>query len=322
MQWHVNDLSLAGQSTDEQIFLAELSQLMTLRSRIPGLRDRLLVSRELKDRPVTSAMLLRNVVERHPDRGFRQLVFGWLANHGPFWDNDRQVNTDDYFEYDGHDVTGQGLGEAARRRIVGNDAHSFSFDGCTTPPCSHSPLAVQHGLKESPLGQVDIPNVCGIEALRAAALSVLPAPRNWNEALECLRARFPGLIFADTILAVLEREPYNQYIVERTEALLGVLQQFLESHDKSGNSTARTLEILTTHFQGGKAWFSDESPSNKAAFENELTFRDPTNPKSFIFCPWHGKIKTPQYRIHFEWPSLAMKSNVKVVYIGPKITKG
>ncbi len=21
-----------------------------------------------------------------------------------------------------------------------------------------------------------------------------------------------------------------------------------------------------------------------------------------LLCPWHGKIKTPQFRIHFEWP--------------------
>jgi hypothetical protein len=39
-----------------------------------------------------------------------------------------------------------------------------------------------------------------------------------------------------------------------------------------------------------------------------------------IFCTWHGKVKTPQYRIHFSWPISAV-APLYVVYIGPKITK-
>lgn len=52
-----------------------------------------------------------------------------------------------------------------------------------------------------------------------------------------------------------------------------------------------------------------------------MTFSDPSPTGKKLFCPWHGKIKTPQFRIHFEWPRPAGQREIKVVYIGPKITK-
>jgi hypothetical protein len=53
-----------------------------------------------------------------------------------------------------------------------------------------------------------------------------------------------------------------------------------------------------------------------------MSFVDPENPAKKFFCPWHGKIQTPQFRIHFEWPIPAHQQRLKVLYIGPKITKG
>jgi len=51
-----------------------------------------------------------------------------------------------------------------------------------------------------------------------------------------------------------------------------------------------------------------------------MTFPDPDVQGETLFCSWHGKVKTPQYRIHFSWPVTAA-SPVYVVYVGPKITK-
>ena len=41
---------------------------------------------------------------------------------------------------------------------------------------------------------------------------------------------------------------------------------------------------------------------------------------SKLFCPWHGKVKSPQYRIHFSWPTTAT-TPIYIVYVGPKLTK-
>lgn len=61
---------------------------------------------------------------------------------------------------------------------------------------------------------------------------------------------------------------------------------------------------------------------NQREFCSELTFSDPENAGKFIFAHWHGKISRRFYRIHFEWPITKDMSRLKVLYLGPKITKG
>jgi hypothetical protein len=103
--------------------------------------------------------------------------------------------------------------------------------------------------------------------------------------------------------------------------LLGVLQNLCRE-TQEGALTAAGLELYNKFFAGQKAPFSDESDANKNDFAQELTFRDPADAGKMLFCSWHGKVKFgSQYRMHFEWPRPAGQFSIKVVYIGPKITK-
>ncbi|AEI67312.1 hypothetical protein [Corallococcus macrosporus] len=321
MAWYVNDLSVGGQFASEREFWLEIEKILELRAKAPALRDKLFVSRHLKERLVTGAITIRAALDRLSSSNLRRQTLNWLASAGPFWDDVRQTAIDDYFEHEGYDVTNQGLGEAARRGMSGTDARSFSFEKCQTPDSSRTPLLVQHGLQESPLGSVSVLNDCGVEKLRAALMMSLPPPKNWGEAIPRLRLRFSRLQISAEIEAILDREPYSYHVFQRAMELLGVLQQFLESHDAQGNSTEQTQAILSSYFQRGNGLFSDESNENKVKFRSELTFPDPENNSLRIFCPWHGKIRSPQYRIHFLWPPATGVTKIKVVYLGPKITK-
>ena len=73
-------------------------------------------------------------------------------------------------------------------------------------------------------------------------------------------------------------------------------------------------------FRRGKALFSDSSDSEKndANFRTAMTFKDPEGRE--LICFWHGKIKTPQYRIHFSYP-LKKGAPLYIAYIGEKLTK-
>lgn len=85
--------------------------------------------------------------------------------------------------------------------------------------------------------------------------------------------------------------------------------------------THRTHEIVADFFTGEKALFTDESDGNKSYFRKDLTFEDMSNPGQEKLYSWHGKIKTPQYRVHFSWPLTEKQEYIDIVYIGPKITK-
>ncbi len=90
--------------------------------------------------------------------------------------------------------------------------------------------------------------------------------------------------------------------------------------DKDGQRTPEGNRLYDKHFTGKKAWFSPSSETERQKSKKKLTFRHPTRKGESLFCPWHGKVKTPQLRIHFSWPVSTVEP-LFVVYIGQKITK-
>lgn len=317
MTWYVNDLSLCGQYVDATAFLVELKTLMQARKKLPVLEQKMFCSRELHTRPVTRNMDFREAVKSQQAIVPVQLVLAWLTKSGPFWEDDRVSNEDDYFELDGVDVTDLGIGEAARSQIAGRQASSFSFaDG----GFDYTPIDVQHGLIEQPLGTISIPNIWDSNTLYQIAQATVPAPVNWMQMLSQAEGYFDNLYFSPEVIDSLKKESFSSYVVERVFSLLAVLQEFVSCLNEDGSHSDRNNELISQHFSGPKAWFTDESVTNKRDFHDEMSFPDPDNKGEHIFCSWHGKIKTPQYRIHFEWP-LAGRSTFRIFYIGPKITK-
>lgn len=315
MAWYINDLSLTGQYQDASAFLVNLKRLMRQRQQIPILMRELLCSKSLHTRPVTPTHNFREAVST--DKAFVQPVLAWLTKNGPFWDDIRQSNSEDYFEYAGQDVTDQGLGESARCQLAGKVSCSVSFsDG----GFNFTPVVIVQGLPEEPISVITIENIWDHLQLQNSALAAIPSPHNWQQMLEQSQIRFDRLVFSPKCIDQLTMQPFSAYVVERIFELLRVLNEFMECRNPDGTNTSRNQEIIDQHFSGDKAWFSDESLTNKRNFENELSFPDFEAPGNKVFCSWHGKIKSPQFRVHFEWP-VASNLKLRVFYIGPKISK-
>jgi hypothetical protein len=314
----IHDLSLNGQYVNSVDFLDHLTLLLRLRFEQPSIKHGMRCSRTIGTRPVTATQNLREIVQSWTDKTHRSLALQWIQSQGPFWEDDRESADEDYFECLSQDVTDQGLGEAARRILQGSGITTYSFE---KGGFDFSPVIVQHGLPENPLGDFHVENFWTLDKLKIAALRAMPKVENWDQTIEQARIRFPKLLLADYIITPLRRETFTYYLAERIFELLGKLQEFVESRDVNGNYSHKTYELIENHFSGGKAWFTDESVSNKTHFSDALTFDDPSNPSQKLFCPWHGKIKTPQFRIHFPWPLLSHETQLRIVYIGPKLTK-
>lgn len=316
MTWYVNDLSICAQYADSKDFLSDLDALMRVRMKFTDLEHQLFCSRTLHTRLVTPNLSFREAVKSAP-KNVVQLVLAWLTKNGPFWEDLRTSNEDDYFEYEGEDVTDLGLGEAARRKILGLDANCFSF---ANGGFDHSPIKIQHGLSESPFGHIPVPNIWDISTLHQRVLSSAPTPTNWIQMLELAQSRFDKLFLHSNIIDALKKETFSHYVVERIFVLLGVLQEFMDCRHDDGSYSDRNHELIAQHFSGKKAWFTDESETNIQNFSADMSFPDPENEGKKVLCSWHGKIKTPQYRIHFEWP-VDQREKLRIFYIGPKITK-
>jgi hypothetical protein len=318
MDWYVHDSSLNGQYATAEDFLAVFSRLLKLRTELPAVRERLRCSRTIGLRPATQTQTLRQVVQSTSDRNLRNLILQWLESRGPFWEDDSADVQENYFECNGVDVTNEGSGEAARRLLLGFEAATVSFP---QGRFDYSPIEVMQGIPEERVANIQIPNCWEADQLRASALDAAPAIGNWEQSLDYARTRFTALHFADNLLDFLRRETFTIHLAESIFARLFKLQEFVESRNTDGTNSEETDRLIAAHFAGAKAWFTDESESNKGKFRGKLTFADPLAPEVELFCPFHGKVKTPQYRIHFPWPMESRERVLRIVYIGPKITK-
>lgn len=322
MRWYINDLSLAGQYDSHLTFESVLRELLRARSRVGALRANLYAMRSLTGRPVVRDDSFRQVLARCADRDLRTSILIWLDRAGPFIDDDRYEEPDDYFEHLGEYISDSGLGEAARRIKSGDDAATFSFSGGRA--CfDRSPLLIDHGLPENRLGAYSIRNFWLVDDLEASSLAQASEILTWQTMVQAARERFPRLIIPDSVYLneKLSKEPFAAVVRDRTLTLLAHLDRYMEGRNPDGSEGPAARSIIRDFFTGDRALFSGESPSNQRDFREELTFRDPMIPSRSIFAHWHGKISYRFYRIHFEWPVPTNTDRLKVVYIGPKITK-
>jgi hypothetical protein len=317
VQWYINELSLVGQYLTAEEFRSALEPLLRLRLRSDLVRRFVYCSWEFSNRRATRLQSVHQAVLATGDRTYKQQVLNWLTKAGPFWTEDRAPNPDDYFHFDGTDVTDMGLGEAARRRLLEIAAGVFSFSG-SIPAFERTPVGVSHGLPEEPLGNVDVENCWTIERLAEQAIAT---PANWVQMLDSARVRFERLRLADYIIGGLSSSPFQPSICGDVLDRLRVLNLIARELSPTSSLSERGVELWQTFCVGDKAWFSDESPNDKRYFKNDLSFRDPDDDANRLDCTWHGKVKIAQFRIHFEWPRPAGQEHLKVVYIGPKITK-
>lgn len=318
MRWFINDLSLNTQYSTPEEFSSDLRRLLDLRYKRTELTKNLLCTREILSRPVTHNYNLSQTLYAIKDQNLRALALSWITRSGPFWDENRQIVENDYFELENQDITDSGIGEAARHASIGNPSEIVSF------PCenfNHSPLIITHGLAEAPLGLYNIENKWDWNELERSILATQPPITSWRQMKTEISKSFEFLSFTTQCTDTLDPQPFSSYAAQRVIELLSVLNEYIRELTPEGTSSDRNHEIIRTHFSGKKAWFSDESDTNKNKFRKELSFISDQRNGERVFCPMHGKIKTPQYRIHFEWPPKG-RTSLEILYIGPKITKG
>lgn len=312
----VNDLSLHGQFADLEGFQRSIGELMKIRQAANRHRRAFYCHRNLVNGQVTADKGLPAAVQTMPlDQ--KRVIMGWLTQQGPFWEDDRLHEGGDWYECRSDVVTDTAIGEVAHCVLNGVDRALVSFE---PSDFAYSPVSVDHIDDDGEKVTVDVLNFWQPATAEAAFVSAPQALVSWAALRDLSVLRFDSLTFAENAFEPLKGQPFKVGVAERILVRLEVLSRLKGSFGADGALTHQGHEIYGKHFAGGKPWFSDSSDSEKVAFRTELTFKNPDVPGQHIFCPWHGKVKTPQYRVHFSWPITA-DAPVYVVYVGPKITK-
>jgi hypothetical protein len=323
MAWLVNELSLQDQYQSERDLLIDIERLLAFRHSTPTSTDEIRVSRNFGFRPALRGRAFNEVVMTSGVfRGARRSVLEWVTRTGPFFDEQRTPVENDYFEFDGEDVTRASLGEAARLVLSSKAVQVVSLSGGVTDFC-HSPLRVDHGVDGDRYGHVDVPNCWDLAALPGMVRAQQPRARNWEGLLAYLRLHYPLLSVPDEVFSrrALSSEAYEESIALSVIALCGHLSDFMTARQELGRASQRCNELVNAFFAGANAKFTGESATNQRDFKDEMTFLDPSDANLRIFAHWHGKISHRYFRMHFEWPVPEGAQVLKILYLGPKITK-
>lgn len=320
MLFYFNECSIQGQFKGDDQFRSQISALLEARTRSPALA-RMRTTPALADRHVSHDRTVRQVVQSWRGAPESGTFMAWIGKYGPFIHDDRLPEKEDLFLCFGVEVTDGGLGEAARRLKATQSASALSFAG-GDPDFASSPLAVVHGFEDKPIAIYQVTNHWEIQSAVAAGLAATEPADSWRSMIEVARQRFPNLTLPDAIHEEdrLAREPFEGSIRDRIYDLLEILNAYMSDRGIDGIEGPRAREILRQHFQGERAPFSPESDINMREFKREMTFADPDGGPE-IFAHWHGKISHRFFRLHFQWPVPSTTTKLKVLYVGPKLTK-
>ena len=312
MELLLNDLSVHGQFSSIPDFREAVHRIMRLRQAVSEQRRQLYVRRDILNRPAVAMESMQNALQRL-SRDEKRAILGWIDKNGPFWVAAQNPNL--WLWHGDEIVTDTAVGEAAHYIMQGEDRWLVSF---IPSDWGYSPVQVMMGSNADAIAG-EVPNYWQYPELEAALQQAEPPIMSWEQLSMFARAKFQRLTFANDYSSNMEKHPFAPGAKERIISLLDVLNRLMGEVDSVGLRTSEGHRIYQDHFTGDRAWFSDSSDTEKNDFNRELTFRHPDETGRELFCPWHGKVNNPPFRIHFAWPERPGEA-LYVTYVGWKIT--
>ena len=310
----LNDLSLHGQFPNVPAFQDAINRIMAMRKIAGEFNRKLYAHRNITNSRVSPALSLFEALQSLPIDTKRALM-PWLTQRGPFWEDIAEHSPNHWLECGDEIVTDTAVGEAAYCATLGIDRRLVSF---APSNWEYDPIDVT--IRDGEAIDVAVPNYWQPDQLAVACAYTRAKPKLWSEVGDSAIIRFQNLTFSVDCFEPLNGQPFDPGAADRILSRLYVLNQLMGAVYNAGQRAPAGHRIYQDHFTGERAWFSDSSDTEKSAFRNQMTFPHPERPGEYIFCPWHGKINNPPFRIHFYWPERP-GSPLYIVYVGLKITR-
>jgi len=319
MAYYVNELSLHNQYQSINDFEVALATVLLMRHQAVAKSVRYYCSIDIRSKHVLQDITLDKAVTMLADRSARTQLYRWFDED--CWFSERQHSLDDLYEFDDDDVTGTSLAEVAFRIGQGqrDSLISFSLSRFTA-----SQINVLCHVANANATSAVCPNYFELDGFTKdleveQTLRLNVEINSWPSLIEWLSRNCINLKFAPYLMDPLRAEPFYPLVARRVKELLTALDNLVVERQDDGSWTERGNEIYQRYFIGHRPAFTDESDTNKTQHSQDLTFIHPDRAGETMFCPFHGKINNPVFRVHFSWP--IDEGGVYVVYIGQKLTK-
>jgi hypothetical protein len=322
LEFLVNDLSIHSQFSGLESFKNSIENVMKIRRILAQYGRALFCHKDLLFAKIAPGIIMPQAINAL-DKNKRTALLGWMTKSGPFWEDVRMHSPDEWLEYNNDIVTDSAVGETAWGCFIGNQRNLVSF---TPSDWEFSPVEVKWINNKNVQEIIQVKNFWDSENIEEYLKKVQPPLRSWPQLESEAKGKFNKLIFTSGSFKPLRGLPFVSSSAYRIFFILSILNKLKNSFNEDSERTSEGHAIYQEFFTGksGKGGrgsiFSDSSDSEKQDFKSNLTFQHPEKENETIFCPMHGKIQTPQMRVHFSWPVRANQP-LYVVYIGEKITK-
>jgi hypothetical protein len=316
MELLFNELSIHGQFEDVQTFSTAIEKLMEIRIVAKKYNRELYCHRNCQNAVVIKKIPLNKAIQQL-DRNKVRAVMGWLGQTGPYWEDGRLHSDNEYYECQQKIVTDTAIGECAFLLFSNREAQLVSM---VKSDWGNSPLKVDWHTDNLEPKSIELTNHLSEFTLEAQLQLANPPLQSWDQLEQMCSMRFENLHFSKETFKPLQGRPFVAVAAKSFMDLLDVLSRFKASHQSGERRTSEGNELYQEFFTGEFAWFTDSSDTEKEEFKKKMTFPHPEKLGEEIFAPFHGKVKTPQMRVHFSWPVSADKP-IYILYIGDKITK-
>ncbi|MEH8021516.1 hypothetical protein [Rheinheimera metallidurans] len=316
MQLLANELSFDGNFESFESYLKSLTRLMQMRAESKKHGFDVHCTKTILNTKITKDINFRQSVQKL-NQAQRSALLQWITRSGPFWDENKSHSSEEYFELETGDiVTDTCLAEAALQNL---DSKPSTVISLSQPNWSSATIPIVWH-KDTGNVRVEITNQTRLDVLSEMLVQQPKPITSWKQLETRCKDRCSSLTFAEKAFSGLNGVPFILGASSRILELLLVLDKMKCSFNEQGERSEEGHRIYQEHFTGDKGWFSDSSDTEKKEFKDALTFKHPEIENETLFCTWHGKVKTPQIRIHHSWP-ISLEAPLYVMYIGPKITK-
>lgn len=316
MDLFLNECSFHGQFPNVETFVDALDELMMVRQTAKRYKREIHCHRNSSQAAVTHNLSLPQAISLI-DKNKARALMAWFGQTGPYWEDIRQHPNDEYYECKGEVVTDTAIGECCYLQLSNRPAQLVSI---TPSKWMESSLTVTLYKNDDESYSSSIFNHIDSVSLNKVLQNSEPVIQSWSELEQLCLSRFENLIFSTKAFDPLVGRPFVLSAAKSIVDLLRVLSEFKDAHtDVNGRSEVGN-KLYRDYFSSGVPWFSDSSNKEKSDFKKEMTFPHPEREGETIFAPFHGKVQTPQIRVHISWP-VSAGNPLYVLYVGPKITR-
>ncbi len=312
MEFFFNELSIHDQFHSKEDFKAAIKQFREYRETIKNAGFIMYIHRGILERPVLGNNFRKEIQACFDQQQVRTLM-NWFNKAGSFLPDESYADVTDRFICHhpvnlgggSTDITDSAMAECAFRCIVDEEASSISLK---QSEFAWSPIQVS--LEGSDTGTT-FENFYSPPSLTNRVVRLRPAVSSWDMLLNRID-QLSGVTVEPYVLKRLRVNAFAQNVAEGLYVCAEALSEMA-----TASSLDQFNELFTKYATGRKARFSDSSTSEKDDFEGALSFEVDGEQR---ICPYHGKVKIQQYRIHLvDRPSYG--NSIRIVYIGPKLTK-